>query len=87
MLRRRLARDYEPLPASSEAMIHIASIDNLAKRMTDENSRPPHNRSRSWGRCPQRRGQRARTRFSQARRSLMISCLLVSWNSSWRASG
>lgn len=30
---------------------------------------------------------RARTRFSQASRSLTISCLLVSWNSSWRASG
>jgi transposase len=36
MLHRRLARDYETLPASSEAMIHIASIDNLAKRITDE---------------------------------------------------
>lgn len=36
MLHRRLARDREPLPASSEAMIHIASIDNIAKRMTDE---------------------------------------------------
>ena len=24
------------LPASSEAMIHVASIDNLAKRITDE---------------------------------------------------
>ncbi|MFI6658040.1 IS5 family transposase [Streptomyces sp. NPDC050523] len=33
---RRLARDYETLTASSEAMIHIASIDNLAKRITDE---------------------------------------------------
>ncbi|MFJ3221735.1 IS5 family transposase, partial [Kitasatospora sp. NPDC086801] len=29
MQRRRLARDYETLPTSSEAMIHIASIDNL----------------------------------------------------------
>ncbi|GAA1139346.1 transposase [Kitasatospora gansuensis] len=38
MLRRRLARDYETLPASSEAMIHIASIDNLAKRITDEST-------------------------------------------------
>jgi len=28
--------DYETLTASSEAMIHIASIDNLAKRITDE---------------------------------------------------
>ncbi|WTE38378.1 transposase [Streptomyces sp. NBC_01618] len=36
MMHRRLARDYETLPASSEAMIHIASIDNLAKRITDE---------------------------------------------------
>lgn len=38
MLRRRLARDYETLPASSEAMIHIASIDNLTKRITDEST-------------------------------------------------
>ncbi|UKZ03780.1 transposase (plasmid) [Streptomyces viridifaciens] len=36
MQRRRLARDYETLPTSSEAMIHIASIDNLTKRITDE---------------------------------------------------
>lgn len=36
MLHRRLARDYETLPASSEAMIHIASIDNLTRRITDE---------------------------------------------------
>jgi hypothetical protein len=36
MMRRRLARDYETLPASSEAVIHIASIDNLTKRITDE---------------------------------------------------
>lgn len=26
-------RDYEALPASSEAIIHVASIDNLAKRI------------------------------------------------------
>ncbi|MDH6576934.1 IS5 family transposase [Kitasatospora sp. MAP5-34] len=38
MLRRRLARDYETLPASSKAMIHIASIDNLTKRITDEST-------------------------------------------------
>ncbi|PBC71052.1 transposase [Streptomyces sp. TLI_235] len=38
MLKRRLTRDYETLPASSEAMIHIASIDNLAKRITDEST-------------------------------------------------
>lgn len=35
MLRRRLARDYETLPTSSEAVIHIAAIGNLAKRTTD----------------------------------------------------
>ncbi|MEV4166482.1 IS5 family transposase [Nonomuraea dietziae] len=36
MLHRRLTRDYETLPASSEAMIHIAMIDNTSKRITDE---------------------------------------------------
>ncbi len=36
MMRRRLARDYETLTASSEALIHIASVDNLARRITDE---------------------------------------------------
>ncbi|MFE9240463.1 IS5 family transposase [Streptomyces sp. NPDC007007] len=36
MMHRRLARDYETLPSSSKAMIHIASIGNLAKRITDE---------------------------------------------------
>jgi transposase len=36
MLHRRLARDYETLESSSEAMIHIALIDNLTKRITDE---------------------------------------------------
>ncbi|WP_329537061.1 transposase (plasmid) [Streptomyces sp. NBC_01450] len=36
MLHRHLARDYETLPASSEAMIHVASIDNLTKRIADE---------------------------------------------------
>jgi transposase len=36
MLHRCAARDYETLPASSEAMIHVASIDNLTKRITDE---------------------------------------------------
>ena len=35
MINRRLARDREILPASSVAMIHIASIDNLTKRITD----------------------------------------------------
>lgn len=36
MMHRYLARDYENLIASSEAMIHIASIDNLTRRITDE---------------------------------------------------
>ena len=36
MTHRRRARDYETLPACPEAMIHLASIDNLAKRITDE---------------------------------------------------
>jgi transposase len=36
MLHRRLARDYETLDSSSEAMIHIASIDNLTRRITGE---------------------------------------------------
>ncbi|WP_431914563.1 IS5 family transposase [Nonomuraea jabiensis] len=36
MLHRRLARDYETLPASSAAMIHIAMIDNVSKRVTGE---------------------------------------------------
>jgi len=36
MLHRRLARDYETRPASPEAMIHIAMIDNVSRRITDE---------------------------------------------------
>jgi transposase len=36
MLHRRLARDYETLTTSSEAMIHLAMIDNVSKRITDE---------------------------------------------------
>lgn len=36
MLHRRLVRDYETLPASSVAMIHIAMIDNVSRRITDE---------------------------------------------------
>lgn len=36
MMHRRLARDYETLPASSEAMIHVASVANLTKPVTDE---------------------------------------------------
>lgn len=36
MVHRRLARDYEVLPASSEAHIRIAMIDNLLKRVTGE---------------------------------------------------
>lgn len=36
MLHRRLARDYETLPARSEAMIHLAMTDLMARRLTDE---------------------------------------------------
>jgi transposase len=36
MLHRRLARDYETLTTSSEAMIHLAMIGNVSKRITDE---------------------------------------------------
>jgi transposase len=36
MLHRRLARDYETLDSSSQAMIYIALIDNLTRRITDE---------------------------------------------------
>ncbi|GAA2699231.1 hypothetical protein GCM10010412_095610 [Nonomuraea recticatena] len=38
MLHRRLARDYEALPARSEAMIHIAMIDLMARRLTGEST-------------------------------------------------
>lgn len=38
MLHRRLARDYETRPASSEAMVHIAMIDNVSRRITDEST-------------------------------------------------
>ena len=36
MFDRRLARDYETLDQSSEAMIQIAMIDNVSKHITDE---------------------------------------------------
>ncbi|MFF5010204.1 IS5 family transposase [Streptomyces phaeochromogenes] len=36
MLHRRLARDYEALPARSEAMIHLAMTDLMARRLTGE---------------------------------------------------
>jgi len=36
LVHRRLARDYETLDESSEAMIRIAMIDNVSKRITDE---------------------------------------------------
>lgn len=42
MLNRRLARDYETLPARSEAMIHLAMTDLMARRLTGE-------RTTSWG--------------------------------------
>ncbi|GAB2764820.1 hypothetical protein GCM10027072_74460 [Streptomyces bullii] len=36
MLHRCLACDYETLPARSEAMIHIAMTDLMARRLTGE---------------------------------------------------
>lgn len=36
MFRRRLARDYETLPARSEAMIHLAMTDLMPRRRTGE---------------------------------------------------
>lgn len=36
MLHRRLARDHETLPARSEAMIHLAMTDLMARRLTGE---------------------------------------------------
>lgn len=38
MLHRRLARNYETLPARSEAMIHLAMTDLMARRLTGENT-------------------------------------------------
>ena len=38
MLHRRLVRDYETRPAGSEAMIHIAMIDNVSRCITDEST-------------------------------------------------
>ncbi|MET8053984.1 IS5/IS1182 family transposase, partial [Streptosporangium sp. NPDC005286] len=32
----RLARDYEALPTTSEAMIHLAMIDTMTRRLTGE---------------------------------------------------
>jgi transposase len=36
MLHRRPARDYETLPAGSQAMIHIAAIDLMSRSLTGE---------------------------------------------------
>ena len=36
MLHRRLTRDYKTLPARSEAVIHIAMTDLMARRLTGE---------------------------------------------------
>ncbi|MGP3776385.1 IS5 family transposase [Streptomyces sp. SDT5-1] len=38
MLHRRLTRDYETLPARSEAMIHLAMTDLMARRLTNEST-------------------------------------------------
>nr|WP_237527160.1 MULTISPECIES: transposase [unclassified Streptomyces] len=48
MLHRRPARDYETHPHRSEAMIHLAMIDLMTRRLTGENTiswrnpAPPH---------------------------------------------
>ncbi|MFQ6199160.1 IS5 family transposase [Streptomyces sp. NPDC000405] len=38
LLHRRLTRDYETLPAGSEAVIHLAMTDLMARRLTGENT-------------------------------------------------
>ncbi|GHG79060.1 hypothetical protein GCM10018779_59610 [Streptomyces griseocarneus] len=38
MHRRHLARDYETHPHRSEAMIHLAMIDLMARRLTNEST-------------------------------------------------
>ncbi|MEW1914758.1 IS5 family transposase [Kitasatospora sp. NPDC085895] len=38
MLHRRLARDYEALPARSEAMVHVAMIGLMTRRLTGEST-------------------------------------------------
>nr|WP_327332448.1 IS5 family transposase [Streptomyces anulatus] len=38
MVHRHLARDYETLPTRSEAVIHIAMTDLMARRLTNENT-------------------------------------------------
>lgn len=38
MLHRRLVHDYEALPARSEAMIHVAMIDLMTRRLTREST-------------------------------------------------
>lgn len=38
MLHRRLARDYEALPARPEALMYLATTDLMARRLTNENT-------------------------------------------------
>ncbi|MER7585216.1 transposase [Kitasatospora sp. NPDC097691] len=38
MNHRRLARDYEALPARSEAMVHVAMISLMTRRLTGEST-------------------------------------------------
>ena len=45
-MHRRLARDHETLTASSESMIHIVSIDILARRIADETTPTREGRTR-----------------------------------------
>jgi hypothetical protein len=39
MLHRRLARDYEKLPASSEAHLYWAATDRMTRRLTGTTTR------------------------------------------------
>ncbi|MFD1935467.1 transposase [Nonomuraea mangrovi] len=38
LFHRRLARDYEALPARSEVMIHVAMIDLMSRHLTGEST-------------------------------------------------
>ncbi|MEH0474965.1 IS5 family transposase [Streptomyces sp. B21-097] len=54
MLHRRLARDYENLPARSEAMVHLAMADLMARRLTGETTiswRDPTSRNEPLSSC------------------------------------
>ncbi len=60
MHHRRLARDYETHPWRSEAVIHIAMIDLIGRRLTRE-STP------NWRDKPSLKERSIQARFGQAR--------------------